>query len=361
MGMKKQTIGSGYAFGILFAVALLFGMLIFLSGTHDGALSRGEKRDGPASRSVRRDDPGASAASGTANWNEYVSDEFFVRFRYPDTFRVEIEDTGKVERKYLHDASRLFGIAHGKWGDSNYTSVNVSVMMPFDSDGNRVENLDAYVDMLASEGMLPIERTTGKIGGLETIEFSFEADVPGTEFRRVYALGGGVIYEIQLYGDQKAIADVASTFSFFIPETFRVADAVTAGPTEYRNIRLGFAMTFPAGWYLPSPEDDDPHMYACPNYDCDAFEVWSLSVEGIESEAEFRSGTWADGYSVRSAGDIVPGAVSVVTGAMPGSDWRYGYAIYFPEARSAFYVFTNNEKLVPFIVRSIRPIGPEIR
>lgn len=266
-----------------------------------------------------------------------------------------------MKREYLYDANWLFGVAHGKRGDPDYAAVSVSVIKPIDHDGNRVENLDAYVDILVSEGLEPIERKTGKIGGLETVELSYATDVPGTEFRRAYALGGGVIYEIQLYGDQKAIADVVPTFGFFIPETLQVVDAVTTGPTEYRNTRLGFAMTFPAGWYLPSPEDGDPHMYACPNYDCDAFEVQGLSVEGIGSEAEFRSGKWAEGYSVRPAGDIVPGAVSVVTGAMPGLDWRYGYGIFFPEARSAFRVFTNNNRLVPSIVHSIRPIGPEVR
>ena len=131
--------------------------------------------------------------------------------------------------------------------------------------------------------------------------------------------------------------------------------------TTYRNIALGFQITFPAGWYIPDSSDPDPHAYESgPKYDCgrafgceNALEILSYSLTPETYDESFQKLTTEDRHPSEFL-DLVPGA-RVIRSDAPGAaeGWTYHYGIfYYNELR--FGIFTNNEILEKTVLYSFR-------
>lgn len=116
----------------------------------------------------------------------------------------------------------------------------------------------------------------------------------------------------------------------------------------YTNPRMGFILSLPKGWVLPSATDDDPHFYAnesCAKADrvtCEALEVQNHDEQAMQIESLF-SQARAEGREPVKLGSLIPGA-TVIRSAAPGpaEGWKYEYDIFYPAQKKMFLVFTNS-------------------
>ncbi len=121
--------------------------------------------------------------------------------------------------------------------------------------------------------------------------------------------------------------------------------------TVYRNTQLGFEMTFPAGWYIPSTNERDPHAWDCPTYHCPtAIEIMNVT-EGVKDFNTYLEQRQSNGGKPEVLDHVVSGA-RVIREFNPAAgeteSWNYGYLIFFEAQKKVFFVgfhTTDVEKL----------------
>ena len=127
--------------------------------------------------------------------------------------------------------------------------------------------------------------------------------------------------------------------------------------TVYKNTALAFQMTFPAGWYLPTATDNDPHAYSCATYYCQngALEVQEHNDFADKNFDEFLSELQKEDPDAKELMNFIPGA-RVVKASAPGptEGWSYEYDIIFYGQKKGFLVFTNSDKLETSILSSFK-------
>jgi hypothetical protein len=131
----------------------------------------------------------------------------------------------------------------------------------------------------------------------------------------------------------------------------------------YKNTYLGFQITLPAGWYVPSETNPNPHFYNCPNYDCaEAFEVQGV-VEWKKRNPRFEPPSYKErGVTIREEGrdvytskNIIPGIAIIktpATGAAVGWEWEYN--IFYNENHQDCLIFTKGKNIEKTILSTFK-------
>lgn len=130
-----------------------------------------------------------------------------------------------------------------------------------------------------------------------------------------------------------------------------------AATTTYVNTRLGFEITFPAGWYIPPANDDDPHAYSCAGYRCDkgALEIQrddELAGRNFTTVLTEAKKMHPDTQEVVN---IISGAKVLKFTASPYAEgWRYEYEIIFYPQKTGYVVFTHGQEVESEILPSFK-------
>jgi hypothetical protein len=123
--------------------------------------------------------------------------------------------------------------------------------------------------------------------------------------------------------------------------------AKTSQGTVYTNTALGFSLTFPANWYIPSSStDSDPHAYGCPFYQCsDALEV-SFAQTSLKAQSELDR-KYLIPYEIFSS--LVPDAVVLKNEITSGGlEWMDDYYIFFNSA-PALVIHADGTMIMPIL------------
>lgn len=119
----------------------------------------------------------------------------------------------------------------------------------------------------------------------------------------------------------------------------------------YINSQVGFSLTLPKGWFLPSTTDNDPHFYetqACSNQDridCLAIEISQSSYSASQIDQALSDAIGNGGTPTKTT-SLISGA-TVIKGYAPGAaeGWSYEYDVFFIAQNKTFTIFTNDKKL----------------
>ncbi|MDO8676241.1 MAG: hypothetical protein Q7K16_01130 [Candidatus Azambacteria bacterium] len=145
------------------------------------------------------------------------------------------------------------------------------------------------------------------------------------------------------------------------PETTPVEDSNDGTKinqtTVYKNTTLRFQMTFPAGWYLPTATDEDPHAYSCATYYCQngALEIQQHGYFADKNFDEFLSEWKKEDPNAKELTNFIAGA-RVVKASAPGpaEGWSYEYDIIFYGQKTGFLILTDSDKLETSILSSFK-------
>lgn len=146
-----------------------------------------------------------------------------------------------------------------------------------------------------------------------------------------------------------------------LTQTSTPTPTLTTGQLNiYTNSEVGFSLTLPKGWYLPSTTDNDPHFYetqACSNQDridCLALEISQSGYSASQIDQAFNDAKGNGGTPTKTT-TLVSGA-TVIKGFVPGpaEGWSYEYHVFFIAQNKAFTIFTNDEKLETSVLATFK-------
>ena len=126
--------------------------------------------------------------------------------------------------------------------------------------------------------------------------------------------------------------------------------------TIYKNQAIGLQLSVPAGWYIPTAEDSDPHFYICamdPNIRqgiVDGFEIQN-HTDLLEENGTF------DLQDYKEVPTVATGArVYQDLGEVGAGGWGYGYYISFPAEKRLFFIFTHEDVSTYSFFNTLKPI-----
>lgn len=129
----------------------------------------------------------------------------------------------------------------------------------------------------------------------------------------------------------------------------------------YVNQKLGFAIILPSGWYLPTPEDPDPHFYE--NEECSKqIRVTCIAFEIQNWDSDFGKGHDAFVVEAQSSQmdpvkhpSMIPDATVIETRVEAGAEgWLQEYHVFFVLEKRRFLVFTNDREVATSILPTMR-------
>lgn len=315
----------------------------------------------------------------TSHWKTYQNDEFYFGFRYPDDKDgATLYETTDIKRAYLNNDLHLLDVSEKTNSPvkmrAEKLSFSIDLLTANDSDGKKITDVESFLKNYPYRRIHRIREERGYIGRIPTIEDIWPTKDSGmalseAESRTVYAYYNDLIYQITLIPDSGIPAEMMSSFFFTKPESvIPVGSPTTEKQTDYINNILGFKMTFPQGWYFPSPDDSNPRIDNCLiarghiySPSCDAVRVEDVSSEYLKNP-EFKKNISINYDKVETIYDLVPEATVLKVGSRKFADGPpqpegIEYYVYFYNRSTILNVFISNVKYEKNILSSIRLIN----
>lgn len=312
----------------------------------------------------------------TNHWKTYQNDEFYFGFRYPDDKDgVTLYETADIKRAYLNNDQHLLDVSEKTNSPvkmrAEKLSFSVDLLTANDSDGKKITEVESFLKNYPYRSIHRIREERGYIGHIPTIEDIWPTKDSGmalseAESRTVYAYYNDLIYKITIIPDSGIPAEMMSSFFFTKPESVTpVGSPTTAKQTDYINTTLGFKITFPQGWYFPSPNDSNPRIDNCLvsrghiyRLSCDAVRITDVTTEFLPGPKPIDTIS-KDYNEVESIDGFIPEATVIKVGSHKIDDGPPGpegieYFIYFHSNSKILKVFISNIKFEKNILSSIR-------
>lgn len=312
----------------------------------------------------------------TSHWKTYQNNEFSFSFRYPDDKDgATLYETANIKRAYLNNDLHLLDVSEKTNSPvkmkAEKLSFSIDLLTANDSDGKKITEVESFLKDYPYRRIRRIREERGRIGSIPTIEDIWSTKDSGmalseTESRTVYAYYNDLIYQITIIPNSGIPARMMESFFFTEPESIiPVGSPTTAKQTDYINTALGFKITFPQGWYFPSPDDSNPRIDNCLvtrgriyGFSCGVVRIADVTTE-FPPGPKFIESILKNYNKVESIDNLVPETTILKVGshkidAGPPEPDGIEYFIYFHSNSKVFKVFISDVKFEKNILSSIR-------